>query len=130
MPSPPPPRDRVGEFGLRGLDALPQARDLVLLRLRRQPQRRLRRDAGRVRIEARLVDREEAAERVEVALRDRIELVVVAARAADREPEERGAEGLDAVGDVLVPPFLVDAAAFVGLPVQPEERGGGARVLV
>src|SRR6185503_13872314 len=48
-------------------------------------------EAGRVRAGL-VVAVEERAERVVVGLRDRIVLVVVAARAADREPQERDAE--------------------------------------
>ena len=70
-----------------------------------------------------------ANERVVVPLRDRIELVIVAAGALERQPEERGAEGLHAVGDVFDAELLLDAAAFVRLPVQAVE-GGGEPLLV
>ena len=82
-----------------------------------------RRGVGEVRVQTRLVDVvEERKQREVVALRDRVELVVVAARALERQAEHRGAERVHAIGDVLGAELLFDAAAFVGLPVQAVER--------
>ncbi len=97
---------------------------------REQALRRLRCAAGRVRVQPALVDREERAERVVVALRNRVGLVVVAARTADGQPEEGRTQGVDAVGDRFVAPLRLDRAAFVGHPVQPPERRRRARLLV
>ena len=125
---------RVGERGsavFHGrVDRAAQLADLRLLRLGGEAHRRLRDAARRIGIEPGFVDREEAAQRVVVALRDRVGLVVVAACAADRQAQERGAERVDAIGDVLVPPFLLDRAAFVGLAMQAPERRRGARLHV
>ncbi len=71
---------------------------------------------------------EERVQRVVVALCDRVELVVVALRAADREAEEGGAGGVDAVGDVAEADLVEDRAAFVGGDVGAEEAGGDAIV--
>ena len=90
-----------------------------------QQQRRARRRGGEVRVEARLVDVvEEREQRVVIALRDRIEPVVVAAGALDREPEHRRAECVHPIDDVLGAELLFDAAALVGLAVQPVEGRG------
>ena len=94
---------------------------------RRQRQRRRGPEGGAV-VGAPLVD----------AVEEGAEPVVVLHRAAGRtcgrgsgvhssgQTEEGGAEGLDAVGDVLVAPLLGDAAALVGHAVQPAEGGGQA----
>ncbi len=66
---------------------------------------------------------EERAQRVVVALRDRIELVVVAAGALERQAQHRRAERVDAIRDVFLAELLLDAAAFVRLAVQAVERG-------
>ena len=96
---------------------------------RPQEERWRRRGVREVRVEAGFVDVvEERKERVVVALRDRVELVVVTARALERQAEHRGAEGVDAVEDVLGAELLLDAAAFVGLAVQAVERRGDALV--
>ena len=50
--------------------------------------------------------------------------MIVAAGALERQPEHRRAERVDAVGDVLGAELLFDAAAFVGLAVQPVEGRG------
>ena len=49
---------------------------------------------------------------VELLLRDRVELVVVAAGAAERQAEPDRGRGVDAVGDVLDAVLLVDDAAL------------------
>ena len=91
---------------------------------RRQRQRRRGAEGGAV-VGAPLVDAvEEGAEAVVILHRERIVFVVVTAGAFHRQPEERGAEGVDAIGDVLVAPLLGDAAALVGHAVQPAEGGG------
>jgi hypothetical protein len=93
------------------------------------PQRHGRsgRRVGEVRIEPGFVDAvEEGAEGVVVALRDRIELVVVAAGALEGQSQHRRADGVHPIGDVLLAELLLDAAAFVRLPVQPVEGGGQA----
>ena len=71
---------------------------------------------------------EEGGETVEVAHGDRVVFVVVAAAAFEGEAEEGGAEGGDAVVDVFDAEFFFDAAAFVGLAVEPVEGGGDALV--
>src|SRR6185503_9023289 len=84
-----------------------------------QRHRRSRRRAGEVRVEPGLVDAvEERAERVVVALRDRIELVIVAAGALEGQPQHRRAERVHAIRDVFLAELLLDAAALVRLPVQ------------
>ncbi len=88
-------------------------------------QRGGRRGAREVRVEAGLVDAvEEGEHRIVVALRDRVELVVVAARALHREAEHRGPERVHAIDDVLGAELLFDAAALVRLPVQSIEGRG------
>ena len=69
---------------------------------------------------------EEREERVVVALGDRIELVIVATRALDGQPEHRGAERVHAIDDVLGAKLFLDAAALVRLTVQPVEGGRDA----
>ena len=53
---------------------------------------------------------EEGEELVELVLRDRVELVIVAAAATHRQAEEHRRRGLDAIDGVLDAPFLVDRA--------------------
>ena len=68
-----------------------------------------------MRVDARLFVRvEERDQRVEIFRRDRIELVIVATCAADREAEERGACRVHAIGRILKEVLLVDRAAFIG----------------
>ena len=67
---------------------------------------------------------EEGAERVEVLLRDRVELVIVASGAAHGQAEPDGAHGLGAILGVDFGVFLVDDAAFVGGDVAALEAGG------
>ena len=50
--------------------------------------------------------------------------MIVAAGALERQAEHRRADGVHAIDDVFGAELLFDAAAFVGLPVQPVERGG------
>jgi hypothetical protein len=54
---------------------------------------------------------------------DRVELVIVAARAAHGEPQERSAERVRSVDHVLDAILLVDDAVLGAAPVQPTERG-------
>ena len=51
-----------------------------------------------------------------------VELVVVTPRALEGQPEERRAERVHAIRDVVYAELLLDAAAFVRLPVVPVER--------
>ena len=67
---------------------------------------------------------EEGEELVILALRDRIELVVVALAAADRQAQEDDAGGVDAIDDRLDAELLeVDAAFLVDLRVAVEAGG-------
>ncbi len=69
---------------------------------------------GQLRVQPRLLDRiEEGVEAVELLLGDRIELVVVAARAAHRQAEEDGRGRRGAVDRVLDEILLGDRAALV-----------------
>ena len=96
----------------------------ILLR-RRQQQRRHRHGVGEIRRLPRFVDvLEEREQRVKILLRDRIELVIVAAAALKGQSEERRAERVDAIDDVADAEFLLDDAAFLVLHVQAVERGG------
>src|SRR5262249_22566295 len=89
---------------------------------RRQEQGRRREEVGAV-VGAPLVDAvEERPERVIVLLGNRVVLVVVTAATLQRQAEEGGAEGVDAVGDILVTELLRDTAALAGHAVQPRER--------
>src|SRR5207247_804784 len=72
---------------------------------------------------------EEGEQRVEVALGDRVILVVMTARAFEGEAEEGGAHRVDAVDDVGDPELLLDDAPLLVLHVQPVERGSQALVL-
>ena len=56
---------------------------------------------------------EEGEKLVELALRNRVVFVIVAARAAHREPEPHGARGLHAIHHVFDTPFRVDRAALL-----------------
>ena len=67
---------------------------------------------------------EEAEELVELGLRDRVELVVVAAGAAHRQAEEDHRRRLDPVDTVLDAPFLLDRAGLGDGPVIAVEPGG------
>ena len=73
--------------------------------------------------------REDRAHGVEIFLRDRVELVVVALRAADRLAEPDGADGADAVGQVACLVVLGLGAAFFGGEEQPVEGRGDLLVL-
>jgi hypothetical protein len=48
--------------------------------------------------------------------------VVVATGAFQRQSEKRGAESVDAVGDILIAELLLDTAAFIRLAMQAIER--------
>ena len=67
-------------------------------------------------------------EGVELALRERVELVVMAAGTADREAEPGLAGRLDAIDDRLHPPLLGDDPPFAVDPVVAVETGGDDRV--
>ena len=72
----------------------------------------------------RLVHAVEEAEEAEVfLLRQRVVLVIVAARALRADAEERAPERVDAIDDVLRPVFLRDDAAFLALHVIAIEAG-------
>ena len=68
-----------------------------------------------------LVRIEEGEQRVEVLLRHRVELVVVAARAAERQAKERGAHRGRAVHRVFQQVFRVDRPALVARHVRAVE---------
>ena len=83
-----------------------------------------------VRIQPRLVHVvEEREELIKFLLRKRVELVVVAPAALEREPEERRAKGSHAVVDIVDAVFLLDRAPLVLLLVKPAE-GRGEQLLV
>ena len=50
--------------------------------------------------------------------------MIVAAGALEGQPHERGADGVDAVGNAFLAVFLRDRAALVGLAVDAVEGGG------
>ena len=72
--------------------------------------------------------REERSQLVEVALSDRIVLVIVAASTFKRQSQERGPVRDDAVGDVGGTKFRFDASPFIRLPMKPVE--GGRQLLI
>jgi hypothetical protein len=116
---------RERDFGRDRLAA--QALELGLLRGSREQQRGRGHRIGEAFVGnlARLVDvLEERKEGVVIALRDRIELVVVAPAAVEGEAEERRAERGHAVRDIGNPVLLLDDAALLVLVVQPVERRG------
>ena len=118
------------DLGLRELHRAPQLAFAPQLLVRREPHEGRRRvDGERVGLEPVLVDRaKHRRERVELARRDRVVLVVVASRALERESEEGRAEGADAVGDAFLPELLGDRAAFLRHAVQPVKAGRHAIV--
>src|SRR5208282_3986834 len=67
---------------------------------------------------------EEGGEAVVIALRNGIEFVVMTPGAFKGQSQAGGTESIDPVGDVFGAPFLLDAAAFVGLAMQPVEGRG------
>ena len=71
---------------------------------------------------------EEGGQRVELLLRERIELVIVADGAAGGQAEPDLAGGLGAVAGVEHEVLLVDRAAFVGRDVAAVEAGGDALI--
>src|SRR6266705_1634168 len=66
----------------------------------------------------------ESREAVIITLLDRVKFVIMAMGALESERQDRRAEGVNPVGDVFCPPFFFDAAAFVGLAMEPIESGG------
>ena len=77
-----------------------------------------------VTVEARIAQRIKVGEHLEVVLlADRVELVVMALCAAQREPEHCFAERLDAVGVVIHEVLGGDGAALVGVHVIALEAG-------
>ena len=71
---------------------------------------------------------EEGGELVEILLFDRVEFVIVAFGALHGETEPGGAEGANAVGDVLEAVFLIDDTALGIDDVVAGEAGGDQRV--
>ena len=71
---------------------------------------------------------EEGAERVEILLRDRVELVVVAGGAAHRHAEPDRAHGVGAILGVDLGVLVFDDAGFVGGDVAALEAGGDALI--
>ena len=63
-------------------------------------------------------------QRIEVLLRKRIVFVIVAASAADRQPQHHGPERFDSVDNCGDVDFFRDNAAFVGRNVTAIEAGG------
>ena len=95
-----------------------------------QPQLGRRHRWREVAVEPRLVDVvEEGEELVILLLRERIELVVVAAAALERQAEEGGPEGRDTVVDVIDAILLLNASPLRLLLMEPIE-GGGEDLLV
>jgi hypothetical protein len=122
-------RTQLDRSALEFLHLRAQPLDLGRLLLGRQGQRRRGCRRREVRVQPALVHVVEVGEQaVVVVLRDGVVLVVVAARALEREPEESRAEGVHAVGHVLDAVFLLDAATLVGLAVQAVEGRGQALV--
>ena len=105
---------RSAQFGRRfspqASSALASAAAVALIE---EPQLRRRHRLREVGVEPRFVDVvEEREERIEVFLRERVELVVVAAAALEREAEERRAERGHAVVDVGDAILLLDRPAL------------------
>src|SRR6185437_7898645 len=81
--------------------------------------------AGEMRVKPGFVDVVEEGEHpVEVLLADRVVFMVVAPCAAKREPKEGSAGGSYPVGRVFGAEFLFNAAALVGLAMEPVEGSG------
>ena len=93
-------QDGVGREGRAGIDAAVAVQSAVFQRV------------------------EEREELVVLLLRDRIELVVVALGAAERQAEDALAERLDAVGVVVGQVLFRDGAAFVRDHIVALEAGG------
>ena len=90
---------------------------------------RRRVDVQRVGLQPVLVDAaEHRGKRIEVARRDRVVLVVVAARAFEREPQERGPQGRHTICDPLLPKLLGNRAALFGHAMQSPKRSRDAIV--
>src|SRR5262245_31597559 len=80
---------------------------------------------GEMRIKSMFINvREEGRHAIKVGLQYRIVLMVMAARALERQSQESHAIGDDAIRDVGDAELLLDAAALVRLPVQAIEGGG------
>ena len=78
-----------------------------------------RRAKGGIVVGAPFVDAvEKCRQRVIVAHRQRVVLVVVAAGTFERQAEKSRAEGMHAIGHAFETPLLRDAAAFVGHAMQ------------
>src|SRR6516164_11561541 len=78
-----------------------------------------------MRIKAGFVDVvEEGRHAIKIPLRNGIVFVVVAAGAAEGQPEERCARRGDSVGNILGAKFVIDTASFIGLAMQPVESRG------
>src|SRR5437899_2262552 len=87
----------------------------VSVPLWRGQQQRGSRPVDGVVIRAPLIDAvEEGAETIVVLHRQRVVLVVMAARAFEGQSQDRRAERMDAVGDVLIAELFGDTAALVG----------------
>src|SRR5437899_2098397 len=52
--------------------------------------------------------------------------MIMAAGTFESQSQKSRAESVDAVGDVFTAPFFFDAAAFIGLAMEPVESGGQA----
>src|SRR5580658_10651351 len=79
----------------------------------------------RVKIKPVLIDAvEKCRKAVVIALRQRIELMVVAPRALKRQSERRVTKSIDTVGDIFRAPLRLDASALGGLAVEPVEGRG------
>src|SRR5207248_2456023 len=110
-----------------GLIERPRGVGHFCLLFRRGQQQRGRRHMSGIVVESVFVDAiEEGGQAVIVALLDRVKFVVVTAATLESERQKCRAEGVDAVGNILSPPFLFDATTLVGLAVQTVEGGGQA----
>ena len=120
-------RDAVGfEFRERGVEA-GKLGDLQLV----EPSGFLARDErGKVRRSLLLLAAgerparalEDAVERIEIRCADGVILVVVAARAAEREAEQRAADGINRIGEIEV---LVVGRGLVAVALANREEAGG-----
>ena len=72
---------------------------------------------------------EKSEERIEIPHCHRIKLVIVTAGAFQRQTQERGAEGIDAIHHITDSELLLDDATFLVLQVEAVERGGQTLLL-